>query len=143
VECIPPETVVAMDTVEIDLNCEIEEPTYCEVVEEIYGEWSEWKVDPEDDTREYRERTITEVDAEDNTYFCGEEVEIEYRDIEDEGDVLGEDDVRDTGEVLGTSIVYAQTAGGDRNYLIHLIQYFLTILTGFSFIYLGKKKFEI
>jgi hypothetical protein len=61
-----------------------DEPTYCEVVEVIYGEWSDWMVDPDDNTQEYRERTITEVDAQDNTYICGEDVEREYRDIDEE-----------------------------------------------------------
>ena len=105
----------------------------CEFTNEVPGDWSDWAVDPTDDSREFRERIISLVDAEDGEISCGENKETEYRDIEEEGEVLG---TTDTGEVLGTSIVYAETAGGSD---LMLVQYALMVLTGFSFIFVGRK----
>jgi hypothetical protein len=117
-----------------------EEYDRCSVINTEYGEWSEWTLDPEDDTQEFRTRTFTDYDSENSEYVCNEDVEIEYRDIEDEGDVLGESDEK--GEVLGTSIVSADTAGGS-NPIINIIEYLLIISTGISFIFLGKRKLQL
>jgi hypothetical protein len=115
----------------------------CTLTNTVYGEWSEWTLDPEDDTQEFRTRTVIVYDAEDSEFVCNEDVEIEYRDIEEEGEVLGTTDEKDTGEVLGTSVVPADTAGGSINPMIALIEFSLVILTGISFIYLGKKELHI
>jgi hypothetical protein len=111
----------------------------CVYTTDIYGEWSDWAVDPSDDTREFRDRIVTTVDSEYVDILCGEPTrEVEYRDIEEEGDVLG---TTDKAEVLGTSIIYANTAG-DVNSNLLLAEYLMMILTGISFIFLGKKYLQ-
>ncbi len=111
----------------------------CIYTTDIYGEWSNWAVDPSDDTREFRDRIVTKVDSEYTDILCGEPTrEVEYRDIEEEGDVLG---TTDKAEVLGTSIIYANTAG-DVNSNLLLAGYLMMILTGISFIFLGKQYLQ-
>ena len=109
-----------------------EDPEPCEYTTEIYGDWSDWAVDPSDDTREFRQRTVTTVDSEDNQMLCGDPtIEKEYREIEEEGEVLGTSDV---------TIVYADTSGGSN---IVLAQYALMILTGLSCILVGVKYLHV
>jgi hypothetical protein len=127
-------TPVATDSVSADLIC-----NYCEITEDVNGEWSDWIIDPQDDTQEMRTRTITEVDVEVNDYICGSRIETEYRDIEEEGDVLGEDDKKEEDEeVLGTSIVYAQTDGG-ASFIVYIVEFILVILSGIGIKFVGKK----
>jgi len=117
-----------------------EEYETCSVMNTVYGDWSEWAVDPSDDTREFRTRTVTYYDSENTEYVCNKEVETEYRDIEDEGEVLGESDEK--GEVLGTNIVPADTAGGD-TLVISLIEFILVICSAVSINFLLKRKLQI
>lgn len=108
------------------------ETEMCTVTTTEYGEWSDWTIDPNDDTQEMRTRTVYLWDAEDETYACGENTETEYRPIEDEGDVLG----------TSTSIVSADTAGGD-SLIISLVEFILVILSAVSINYTLKKKLQL
>lgn len=120
-----------------------DEPEYevCVETKREEGEWSDWEVDPQDPTREYRQRTIEFVDAEDSTISCGSTVETEYRDIvieeeeeeeDDDGDVMGE------GDVKGTSVVMAKTGAGD-NLLVYIIQSLLSLSTLASGVVFAKR----
>lgn len=129
-----------------------------------FGEWSDWMVDPENDSMEYREREAWATDSQDSEEICAGPIiqkETQERELcewdtatyaddplcvepngngdteeDDEGDVLGVDD---EAEVKGTTtVVYASTAAGDRS-TIFLIQSILLIATGFSLIYVGKE----
>jgi hypothetical protein len=124
-----------------DIEIEYEVCTY---TTDIYGEWSAWEIDPNDDTREYRQRTVTTVDSEDSETLCGEPViEKEYRDIEEEGDILGvTDEQTGEGDVLGTTVIYAQTAG-EENLVVYLIEFILVISTCSLMNVLVKKQLKI
>jgi len=54
----------------------------CSETTKSIGEWSNWKLDPEDSYREYRERTISQLDSKDNSIVCSTKVEKQYRDVE-------------------------------------------------------------
>ncbi|MFA5623421.1 MAG: hypothetical protein WC981_04295, partial [Candidatus Dojkabacteria bacterium] len=115
--------------------CEIEYER-CSVTVLTEGVWSAWVVDPNDSTKEIRQKTNVYRDSEDSEILCRTEILKESREIKDVGDVLGEST---TAEVKGTTtVVLASTAAGDRS-SIYLIQSLLLLLTGVSLIYVGKE----
>lgn len=132
-------------------------PCYCVKTTESVGEWSEWIVDPSNQSMFVRERVVSNLDSKNSEVVCSTEIEKDYkeRDLcpretatyaddplclpteegeDDEGDVQGV-----TTEVKGTTtVVLAATAAGDRS-AIYLIQSLLMLVTGMSLIYVGKQ----
>lgn len=62
-------------------NCD-EEPPYetCSETVAVTGEWSDWSVDPQDESQLVRSRTITYVDSQDREVVCDTDTEYEYMD---------------------------------------------------------------
>lgn len=60
-------------------NCTVDVYEECSKTVRSEGEWSEWKVDPEHPTKEYRERTISYLDSQDNSKVCSSKIDKEYR----------------------------------------------------------------
>lgn len=132
-------------------------PCYCVKTTESVGEWSEWIVNPEDDSELIMSRTIKYYDLNDSEVLCSSKIEKQEKDRDlcpwetatyaddplclptgdgedDDGDVQGV-----TTEVKGTTtVVLAATAAGDRS-AIYLIQSLLMLVTGISLIYVGKQ----
>lgn len=83
-------TIYQLDSVNSSIVCssETEKETrkkkyeMCSKTYTIYGRWSEWEVDPEDSSKEYRERTITIVDFIYRKHICSTDVKKQYRDVE-------------------------------------------------------------
>ncbi len=120
-----------------------------------FGDWSEWKIDPEDESMEYREREATAIDSQDSETVCaGPIVQKETRDrvlcewdsakyaddplcVEPEGngDVLGES----TQQVKGATTVVLASTGAYDNSVVFLVQSILLFVTGASLIYVGKE----
>lgn len=51
----------------------------CEETDTVYGLWSDWAVDPNDNSQEFRTRSVTYVDANDHTVVCRTETDTAYR----------------------------------------------------------------
>jgi hypothetical protein len=118
----------------MDEFCEFEECTY---TTESIGAWGSWVINPLDTTQDMRTRTISYLDKFHPEIVCSTNTETEYREGEDEGDVLGEED--GPCEVLGTtSVVLAETGPSD-NTLVYLVEVILLVLTSISFVFLGKE----
>jgi len=54
-------------------------PESCQQTTPIYGEWSDWQVDPVSG-KEFRTRSVTYVDSVDGTTVCGEDTETDWKD---------------------------------------------------------------
>lgn len=59
----------------------VDKPQVCEQTTEVIGDWSEWTVDPNDPTKEFRTRQVDLVDVNDNSVVCDTSTETETRDV--------------------------------------------------------------
>jgi len=118
----------------MDEFCEFEECTY---TTESIGAWGSWVINPLDTTQDMRTRTISYLDKFHPEIVCSTNTETEYREGEDEGDVLGEED--GSCEVLGTTSVVLAETGPSNNTLVYLVEAILLVLTSISFVFLGKE----
>lgn len=140
----------------------------CSLTVPGYGEWSDWQINTEDNSKLVKSRIVTHYDSKDLSIVCATETENEYKDralCEWDLTIYADDDrcikpiqdeepqtetptvvdnnieEEDTPAVLGTTTVaLANTAGGDtQNYL--LLQSLLSLSAGSALIYMGRKKF--
>jgi hypothetical protein len=81
-----------VDAIDLETVCEeaFEEvcreipPEVCLETIPVYGEWSDWEVDPQDPTRECRWQEVTYVDAFNDEIICDVEIVSECQDIPQE-----------------------------------------------------------
>ena len=120
----------------------------CSSTVRVFGEWSAWVVDNEDETQEVRTRQAKAVDSQDSEVVCAGPVTLkEVREIEkdeddkDDGEVLGTtDEVKDTTSdeaVLGVSTVVLAETGASDNILVYVVQAVLmlsTLISGTLFV---------